>query len=253
MYTRVWLQVIYSLSTPALAVLALVLFIRRQHRRIPFFFSYVLIACLSDIAQLMAYQWTSRTSKAYFYTFWISHLATTVLAILAICELILKRLFPQFQKIKLYRSLFPAAAVVIVILAVLTGFQSIRAVILVDIIHGIDFLQVAMLLFFVALMLFMGRQWQRYEFGIVLGFGVDAAAFLSAFAIFTRPGLMRSFAINMPAFAYDIACLVWLITFLKPEKPAPVPSGPISPEVLTEARKWQEAAKGSMTKKKDSE
>lgn len=250
MLTEVYWQVIYWFSVPALAVLTAVIFRRGLHRRLPLFFAYALVACVTEGARFVAYH---QSFKVYAYTYWISELVTSVFALLATYELFLMRIFPQFQKVKLYRFLFFVAAITVLSLAVLTAFKSIQVKVLFRILHGIDFLRVGMLFFFVALMLFMGRQWKRYEFGIALGFGVDAAAFVSAWAIFTRPGFMPNLAGKMPLFAYDIACVIWLITFLKPEKPELVPTKPVSPEVLQEARKWEETLKGSLGKKKGSD
>ncbi|HEY6252707.1 MAG TPA: hypothetical protein VI685_22350 [Candidatus Angelobacter sp.] len=247
MHTGVYWQIVYWLSTPALAALGAIFLLRRLFQSFRLFFAYVLIAFLSDVSRLVAYP---RSFRVYAYTYWISQLVNTVFAILAISELFLKRLFPQFQKIGFYRSLFSIMAVLLVGLATLTAFHSIPTGILVKILHVLDFLRVATLFFFVGLMVFMGRRWGRYEFGIALGFSVDAAAFLTAFAINTRPGLLRNFAANLPVFAYDIACLIWLITFLKPEKSSPVPTGPLSPEVIEEAQRWEKAARKSWTGKR---
>lgn len=250
MNTGVYWQIIYWLSTPALAALVVILLVRGLPRQLPLFFSYVLIACLSDIARFITYH---ESFSVYASTYWISEVIDSFFSFLATGELFLRRVFPQFQKVSLYRLLFPTAGAVIISVGVLTALHTIRIRALINILHGLDFLRVATLLFFLALMLFMGRQWGRYESGIALGFGVDATAFLGAFAIWAWPGFLRSVANNMPVFAFDIACLIWLITFLKPEKPIVTPSGPITPELLTEARKWQEAAKGSVTGKTDPE
>src|SRR5579864_3749716 len=249
MHTGLYWQIVYWFSTPALAALGAVFLLRRISRWFPFFFAYVMVALLSDVSRLVVYP---RSFRVYAYTYWISQIVNMVFAILAIFELFLKRLFPQFQKIGFYRYLFSLAALIVIVLATVTAFYSIPTGSLVKVVHVLDFLRVATLFFFVSLMVFMGRRWGRYEFGIALGFGLDAATFLIAFAINTRPGLLRSLAANMPVFAYDIACLVWLITFIGSEKPGGIVPESVNPEVLQEARKWEEAAKSSLSRKKDS-
>src|SRR5215831_14230548 len=159
MHTGVYWQIIYWLSTPALAVVACVLLLRGLHRRFPIFFSYVVVACINDVARFVTYH---QSFRAYAQTYWVSELINTVFALLATGELFLKRIFPQFQKIVFYRLLFTGAAAMIVELATMTALKSIKVDVLFEVLHGIDFVRVATLFFFVGLMLFMGRRWERY-------------------------------------------------------------------------------------------
>jgi hypothetical protein len=55
---------------------------------------------------------------------------------------------------------------------------------------------------------------------------------------------------RLPVVVYDLACLIWLITFMRPEKPAVAPTAPVGPEVVHQAREWEAALKDSLTKKK---
>jgi hypothetical protein len=247
MHSGFFWQVLYWFSTPLLAALATVLIWRRLYREFPFFFSYVSIALVDDVARLIAYR---QSFKVYATTFWISQLINSVVAILPIYELFIKRIFPQFQKIGFYRVLFSLAALVIIVLAVLTGIHSIRVVVLFNILHGLDFFGVATLIFFVALMLFMGRRWGTYELGIAFGFGLDAAGFLIAWAIWTKPGYLRNLAALVPVIAYDLACLIWLIYFLQVEKPRQAAMTVASPELVQQARQWEEGLRDSLTRNK---
>ena len=246
MHTGFYWQIIYWFSTPTLAVVATILLVRHLHKRFPLFFSYIVVACLDDIARLVTYH---TTFKTYAYTYWISQLMNTVFALLAIYELSFRRLFPQFQRIKFYRFLFLAAAITIATFAILTALHSIQTAVLFKILHGLDFLRVTTLFFFVALMLFMGRRWERHEFGIAFGFAVDAAAFLAAFAIWTRPGYMRTLAATMPVVAYDMAAVIWLIYFLLPEKRIVVSTELIDPKVLEQADQWKKTIRESLNGK----
>jgi len=93
-------------------------------------------------------------------------------------------------------------------------------------------------------MTFMGRRWSRYEFGIALGFGLQASAELIVSTKWTKD---LGYISELPLIAFDAACLIWLITFLKPEKTAPAPTQSVSPEVLEEAKKWQETLQESLS------
>lgn len=241
-----FLQAFYWLSLPALAALCLTFIRKKLSKEFPFFFAYVGAGVLVDIARLLAY----RGSKAtYFYVYWISDSVSAVLALLATCELVLRRLFPEFQRIRFYRYLFLVGGVTIATSAALTAASSKTLVFMPVVIRGlhtIDFLRVALLLFFVGLMLFMGRRWGRHEFGVAFGLGITAAAWLATLAVFTRS--LSSIANVLPIFAYDAACIIWLVAFLRPE--AAIPTTPVKPEVLEDARKWEAALRESVTGKK---
>lgn len=241
----IWLLVAWF-SLPTLMILVALLIWRRAFREFPVFFSYAVVSFLVTLVRLLAYQGTKRT---YFYSYWISEVVLVFFALLATYELFAKRLFPRFYAVRFYRRVFPAATIVIALLAVFTAFAS-TGVILVFIkaIHGVDFLRVTILFIFIVLMLLMGREWSRYEFGIALGFGVDAAAFLTSFAIWTKTPSVQQFLDQLPVIAYDIACIIWIVTFAKPEKDR-AGGGSFGPELLDEARKWEETLKGSLTGK----
>jgi hypothetical protein len=238
------------LSLPMVLILAAVLVWRRIVGRFPFFFSYLVVSILTGAIRLLVY-WREGTGYVYFYTFWISDLPLTVLGFLASYELLATRLFPQFYRIRFYRYLFPVVAIVAAILTILTTVASAKiGTVFIKIDHGFQFLRVATLSFFISLMLIMGRQWGQYEFGIAAGLAVDAAGFLTTFALWTRIGKVPAFVNELPTIANEVACIIWLITFLRSEKPTPVRTVPVSSEVLEQAKKWEGALKESVTGKK---
>jgi len=248
----VW-QAIYWLSLLALGVVTAILFRRQLYRRFPVFFSYTLVLFLIDISRLLAYRTTLIT---YFYVYWISDAAGTLFALLAVGELILRRLFPRFYTLRIYRYLFLAAGSVVALFTALTAYSSRPKILLsklITVLHTGDFLLTATLFFLVGLMVVMGRLWGRYEFGIALGLGVNAAALLTTLAIFSKSVPTQRILRNIALFGEDAASLIWLITFWKPEQQVPVPTRPVSPEILQEARKWEETLKSSLGRKEDSD
>ena len=246
MFTQLLAQIVGWLSLPVLAVLAGILVWRRALRAFPHFFNYVVINELVGLARLLAYHAPAMYGRIY----WISDVLIAIFAFLATYELFAKRLFPRFSSVRFYHYLFPAAATVVSLVAVPPLIEMHRRSILLMTIHVFDVLRVAILFFFVGLMVFMGRRWTRYEFGIAMGLVVEASALLMTSVVWPSQSFIRHAMDQLPVIAYDIACLIWLITFLKQEKPEPVPSVPVSPEVLKEARKWEETLKGSLSKKK---
>jgi len=244
----IFVQLVGWFSLPVLAVLAGILIWRRIPKEFPHFFNYVAANELVGLLRLWAYH---AGPYVYAVTYWISDVLIAVLAFLATYELFVKRLFPRFSSIRLYQFLFPLATVVITLIVVPAALETHRSLILKTTIHVFGILRVATLIFFVALMVFMGRQWTRYEFGIASGLVVEASALLATSTVWPHRIFRQHFLDELPEIAFDIGCVIWLITFLKPEKPAPVAVVPVSPGVLQEARKWEETLKGSLTRKKD--
>jgi len=109
---------------------------------------------------------------------------------------------------------------------------------------------VTVLIFFVGLMIFMGRRWTRYELGIAMGLALQASAVLITSAIYSP--FVRSLLERLPVIVYDIACILWLVTFLKPETFESPPTAPISREIIEETKKWEHTLKKSLTRKKSS-
>lgn len=238
------------LPLPVMPFLAVLLVRRKMASAFPFFLSYVVVSSLSGTTRFFVYT-SHGTDSVYFYTYWISDLVLTVFALLASYELLANRLFPAFHRVRFYRYLFPGAAVLAAGLTILTAIASSRIgapFIKTD--HAFEFLRVAALTFFVSLMLIMGRRWTRYEFGIATGLAVDAAAYLTTFAMWTRVGRVPVFVEELPSIAYDVACVIWLITFLRAGRSAEVPAAPVRPEVLEQAREWEKTLKDSLSGKK---
>lgn len=248
MHLGVFWQVVGWLSLPVLAVLAGVLVWRKTYREFPYFFNYVVSAEAIGLGRLCVYYYLGRT--AYLYTYWISDVLITLFALLTTYELFLRRLFPAFHKTPFYRRLFPFVAVVLSLLAAPIALQTNHLHGLLVTLHVLDFLRVGILLFFVVLMLVMGRNWTRGEFAIALGLAVQAAALLTTFAIWSKNPNVHGIVDQVPTIAYDVACIIWLISFLRPEKPKLAPTAAVRPEVLDQAREWEKTLKDSLSGKK---
>jgi len=181
--------------------------------------------------------------------FWISELTGAVIFSLALYEVFIRRLFPRFHKVRFYRGLFPAVAAAILLLTIVAVLQSSdRKAAFQLASRAFDFMRTAFLVFFMFLMLLMGRQWERYDLGITLGFGIQAAAALANAAVKSRLGHQSVIFDTAEAVTFEIACVIWLITFLKPEKPDHLqPAGELDASVLPEAQKWESVLKDWLT------
>ena len=240
--------VIDWMALPSLAVLGGILLYRKCQRKFPFFLVYVVMTDAIGIARLFASQIGGRV---YYYVYWGSDIAVAVFAFLATYELFIKRLFPVFYKTDFYRYLFPTVTVLITLVAASTAFYGGKLAILVVGVRVYEFLRAAVLLFFVALMIFMGRRWSKQEFGIAFGFGLDVSATFAALAMLSSNPRGNEFVNRIAVFAYDIACIVWLYCFWNaPKGQATVPPEPLSAEALHEAKKWEDSLKDFMSQDK---
>lgn len=241
-----WLwEILTWLSLPVLAVVAGILVWRKLHREFPFFFWFLVI---TDIATMVRFAAQFGSAWAYFYAYWISDLVVTIFSFLAIYELFARRLFPRFQRVRLYRYLFPTAASAIIFLAWLTALEAPdkRAAFLIES-RVLDFILVAVLVFFVSLMLVMGREWTKYDFGIAFGFAINAAAFLATSAIWVRTNYRSTNFDQLPLIAYDVSCLLWLYCFWFGGKGLSRPADRLDPNMLRQARTWETQLKNWLT------
>lgn len=229
-----------------LALLSAVFIWRRIWSELPLFFLYIVSAPTVGMLRYAAFL-ASKT--VYFYVFWISELELAVVFSLALYEVFLRRLFPRFHKIRVYRRLFPAVAALILLLTIIAALQSADTKAAFQTAsRAFDFVRTAFLVFFMALMLLMGRQWTRYDFGITLGFGIQAAAALTNAAVRARLGHRSTTFDAVEAITFEIACVIWLIAFMKPERADHLqPAAALDPAVLHQARKWETVLKDWLT------
>jgi hypothetical protein len=229
--------------TVANLLLVVALFIWRGiYRGFPFFFLYIVSAVLVGAARYVAYR---VHPKLYFYVFWFSEFSGFFIVTLALYEVSLKRLFPVFFRFRFYRILFPILAVIVPVISIQVAMQAPdkRAVFLM-INRGYDAARAAVLVLVVGLMIFMGRFWKRYDFGILFGFAMQAAAAVLKGLARAQSHYQVTIWDTVETFAFGASCLIWLITFWKPEKGVALrPLDPTATEALQQARTWQSALK----------
>jgi hypothetical protein len=237
---HIWLRFVLDwLGLPALALLAIVLIYRRWGRVFPYFLIYVIAAEAIGLIRLVASRiFPGGYSKIY----WISDTVLAAAACLATYEVLVKRLFPGFYRVRLYRSIFPIAATLITVLMVLSALFGGHFSRLAMAIHTVEFLRGAALFFFVLLMVVMGRRWGKQEFGIAFGFALDVSATLMLLSTWTHAYKRASLA-DWSVVAYDIACIVWLCCFWAAPKIPADALPPLSSGTLHDAKKWEESLK----------
>ncbi len=240
------LQALFWFPVAVLGLLSLLFLFRRLYSELPFFFLYAGSSFLFGIFRYAAFKSNQST---FFYVYWISELAGAVIFSLALYEVFLRRLFPRFRKVRFFRRLFPAAAGIILILTIIAALQSSDRKAAFQVASRVfDFARTACLVFFMLLMSLMGRRWARYDFGITVGFGIQAAAALANAAVRARLDHRSPTFDLVETITFEVACVIWLITFLKPEKPDHLhSSAPLDAAILQESRKWETVLKNWLT------
>jgi len=246
MYAQNQLQFFIDwMGLPALLLLAVVLVYRKWYQRFPFFLVYVLGAESAGLIRLI---FRRASAEIYWNVYWISDLGLVALAFLATYELFFKRLFPGFYKTRIYRYVFPAIAILMVVAVTLFAVVGGRSSVLATTSRVYEFLRAAVLFFFVALMLIMGRQWNRQEFGIAFGFGLDVSTSLALIGIWTHTANRNAMLSRLAVIAYDLACILWLYCFWPAQqRQMPASLEPTAEDALNQAKKAEEVLKDFLT------
>lgn len=242
--TATWYsEILEWMSVPVLALLAGILVWRKLHHEFPFFFWYLIASGVGSVLRFVVHFGSIR---AYFYAYWLSDLVITIFNFLAIYELFVRRLFPWFYRVRLYRYLFPVAASAIILAGWLTALEAPakNSAFLIES-RVLSFVLAATLAFFVGLMLVMGRTWTRHDLGIASGFAFTLGTFLMMTAFWSRSQYYTSNVVRyIGVLGFDLSCLIWLITFWGPKRQTELlhPES-LDPAVLREAKNWEHALK----------
>ena len=244
-----WIWLIANwISLPVLAVVGGILVKRKLHGEFPFFFIYVVVTVMAGAVRMAARFGAAQT---YFYAYWVTDLVISVFSFLAVYELFVRRLFPGFYKIRIYRYLFAAALAGIIFFGWLAAIQApnVAAAFAIEE-RVLDSVLVGALGFLVLLMMVMGRQWTIFDFGVAFGFAIDAAAFLVVSAAWVRSRYHPTSIEELPAIAYDVSTLIWLYCFSSGKKPRVNFPDAEGPELVQQARTWEKVLKDWLRPKK---
>ncbi|HSK43818.1 MAG TPA: hypothetical protein VLA83_08025, partial [Candidatus Binatia bacterium] len=232
-------------ALPIVAVLLLILVFRHLVSEFPLFFSYLVATEVVGIVRLASY---SGPAQTYLYVYWISDIIYTCFALVATYELFIKRLFPGFYKVRFYRYIFLVGALLVTGCATVLALLSGRLKLLVATIYVYSFVRAAILIFFVVLMLIMGRRWAKLEFAIAFGLGLDVSTSVASLGIWSHTPSATLLINRISEVAYDIACVIWLYCFwTAPKAQSATRSPALSAEAVHEAKKWQGSLKDFMS------
>ncbi len=243
MTSTTWLwSIVDWLSMPVIVMLGGILARRKLYSEVPFFFAYILTAGIGGVVRFVAQHFTD--ALTYFYVYWISDLILGAFNILAVYELFGVRLFPRFYKTNIYRYLFAVTAAVIIFLgwfATLQPRDKYATLIIQD--RVLDFFVVAILAFFLFLMVVMGREWTKYDFGIAFGFVIANAGSLISSSMWVRTHYQQRIVNELAPITFDLACFIWLGSLWSKKEVLQRSPAPLQRGILQDARRWESTLK----------
>jgi hypothetical protein len=217
-------------------------------KRFPAFFVFMIFSVAST-----AVLWFLRDSNVlYRRVYWTTEALNSVVVFFALHE-IFKALFRGFYNLPWFRLLFPGIGVLMLGLAVLrtllrpmpAGDRAHEIIISLEIANG--FLEIGIFFLFLALIWFFRVRSRQQAFGLALGFGIVASAYLVFYLLRSEFGTKFYPVLRVgPPIAYTLGLVVWLVTFLIKE-PAPAQTGVttgLTPEqMISDVKRYTEAAK----------
>ncbi len=211
------------LDVPLLIAVVVLMVYRRLYKEFSFFFVYLLVVLAGDIVRRL---FVYGLYKKYFYAYWITEGINVLLGFFVLYEVFLIATFPRFRVILVYRRLFPVIGILVLALTVwmFLGAPAKGPHELVVLIGrftlALNFCQVAVMMFFGVLILYMSREWRRYEMGIATGFGVNAAVKLLVTALRANSYYSSTKIDQLPTISYLVAIAIWLF-YLSKRDPEP--------------------------------
>lgn len=207
-------QLVLWIAQPLLELpLAGVMIWRQLHRKFPIFFAYVVFHLVSFGILFPVHQYGGY--DLYFYSYWISAMATLALGFAVIHEVFLDVFRPYHTLKDLGTVLFKWAALVMIFVAIVVAAASpegqsplVQAVATVQ--RCVKVIQCGLVLFLLFFSKYLGVTWRQHSFGIVLGFGTYAGVQLVGNALYSGGQVNSPVTAFLYPAAYTCAVLTWL-------------------------------------------
>lgn len=212
-----------------------VLLRRRQvYELAPVFFGYIVISVPVTLVRVL----TINHYTAYFYVYWASELLLILLSLSALNQ-VFWYIYRGFDGIWWLRPLYYAAILlalgVTIRMAMVSPPVLNRPIIsfIVDAEITANMVRAGIVALFAALVRPMVVRFQRYPFGIILGFGVSSVGPSIAYFAFSAFGTkLTAFKDLMQSVSYIIALVIWLRVFSRPDTKLAKWEPPIPPEEM---------------------
>jgi hypothetical protein len=207
---------------PIFSVWLLAILVKRKlYREFPCFFAYISAVIVVSGIRF----WAIHDYSIYFKVFWFSEALYAVLALLALHE-VFHTVFDEFYEIwPWFWLVFPASVGIFAWLRISDGIHHPPAqappivAIILSAASTVNWTQAALFGLMCFLVWLVGN-WEYYPVGIVTGFATLAvgswAAYASVSGFGTKFKVVGKYG---PPLAYFIAVLIWLRTFVPPQRP----------------------------------
>jgi len=227
----------YLWVAPNLLLLGLALLIWRRGsaREIPAFVAFAVFSALGDLAVYAADLLPSVTAANFWRVDWASLLIESLLKFAVIGE-VFSRVFNPYPAVsKLGRISVSGFGVVLILMAALLaafsrGDSNERLISGAHLLEQTVFIiETGLILFLFVLAGYFQLSLDRISFGLLLGFGLSASAYLGSWALMTNAHLSargRTLLDFLNMGTYHGCVLIWLYYLLVPGKSGPKPSVP---------------------------
>jgi hypothetical protein len=210
-----------------LAVVPVLMFLRRLHRKFPLFFVYTLYETLGFLLRFAAYMIGHGLGGVYRYVFLVTAAGSTALRF-GIIQEIFNNVFHEYPRLMgiATASMRWITGILLVSAVLLAVYSSgavpdhfLTGIMLLD--RSVAIIQAGLLLFLFLFSRMFGLSWRSYTFGIALGFGIFASTELAYWAVRLTDLTEHSKDLLdlLPTGSYHVSVLVWLGYLVAAEKP----------------------------------
>lgn len=217
-----------------LCILALLLRLRMQ-KRFLWFFTYISYEIVTSALKLAV----SGSPDTYFRVYWTTEIFDVLLTFAAVGESFL-HVFSQEARLRWFRWIFWACMTIALAYAGWKAWayppaQADRLIaLIVDLEFTFDCIIAVIGLLYFALSALSGITEHHRESGIIFGFGINAIIAMSGFLTRSVFGIrFRSLSEWLPALAYLLAEIIWLVELLRPRRTVAEPD--VSLELISRA------------------
>jgi len=216
--------------------LAILLYRRRVYQFSPLFFSYIVISAPVSLARLL----TINHYAVHFFVYWASEMLLILLSIAALDQ-VFWYTYRGFDSIWWLRLLYYGAILVALGVTIRMAIVSppvvahpvISFIVVAEI--TANMVRCGIVALFAALVKPMVVRFQRYPFGIILGFGFSSVGPCIAYFSFSAFGTkVTGFADIVASVSYIVALMIWLRIFSLPDTKLTKWEPPIPPEEMSD-------------------
>jgi hypothetical protein len=214
--------------------LAVLLVRRRVHERFPLFVSYISISAVSSLARLVVIPFL----YVRFFVYWSSELLLIMLSLAALNQ-VFWWTYDDMREFRWFRLLYYGAILVslglTIRMAIVSPTVQEHPIIsfILDAEIAVNMVRAGIVALFEAMVNPMAVRFQRYPFGIILGFGASSLGpVLAFFAIYVSGTKYEHPAKAFAALSYIIALVIWLRIFSLPDTEPKQMKPPIPPEEM---------------------